>query len=55
MTAMAMVFAGFLFVDDMDLIMFLDLEAESSNMIMEHMQHAILAWQGSLQAMGGAL
>ena len=55
MTAMAMVFVGFLFVADTDLITFLDSEAESSTMIMEHMQHAILVWQGSLQAMGGAL
>ena len=55
MTATAMVFAGFLFVDDTDLITFSDSEAESSAMIMEHMQHTILAWQGSLQAMGGML
>ena len=55
MTATAVVFAGFLFVDDTDLITISDSDAESSAVIMEHMQHAILAWQGSLQAMGGAL
>ena len=55
MTATAMGFAGFLFVDDTDLITFSDSEAESSTVIMEHMQHAILAWQGSLQAMGGVI
>ena len=55
MTAMAVVFAGFLFVDDTDLTTFSDLDVESSAVIMEHMQHAILAWQGGLQAMGGAL
>ena len=56
MTAMAVVFTGFLFVDDMDLISFPDLDAKPSAVIMmEHMQHAILAWQGGLQAMGGAL
>ena len=55
MTATAVVFAGLLFVDNTNLIMFSDSEVESSTMIMEHMQHAILDWQGGLQAMGGAL
>ena len=41
MTAMAMVFASFLFVDDMDLIMILDSDAESSTVMMEHMQHTM--------------
>ena len=54
MTATAVVFTGFLFVDDTDLITFPDSDAESSAVIMECVQHAILVWQGGLQVMESA-
>jgi hypothetical protein len=49
------VFCGFLFVDDTDLIVFAPDDKESADEIVRRMQASVLAWQGGLRATGGAL
>jgi hypothetical protein len=55
MTAMTVVFAGFLFVDNTDLIAFSRSKGESAHWVMDHLQQAVQAWHGGLRALGGAL
>jgi hypothetical protein len=47
--------AGFLFVDDTDLIAFPDSTDKTLEIMLERMQHAVSAWHGGLRATGGAL
>jgi hypothetical protein len=54
-TAASVALAGFLFVDDTDLIAFPDSADESLDIVLERMQHAVSAWHGGLRATGGAL
>jgi len=56
MTAAVLVFMGFIFVDDTDLlVIFGELARVSPRMIAEITQWQVSAWQGGLQATGGAL
>jgi hypothetical protein len=54
-TAASVALAGFLFVDDTDLIVFPDSADELLDIVLERMQHAVSAWHGGLRATGGAL
>jgi hypothetical protein len=54
-TAASVALAGFLFVNDTDLIAFPDSADESLDIVLERMQHAVSAWHGGLWATGGAL
>jgi hypothetical protein len=49
------VFAGFLFVDDTDLIALSTTKNESANQVLERIQAAVCTWHGGLWASGGAL
>jgi hypothetical protein len=53
--AVSVALAGFLFVNDTDLIAFLDSTDETLEIMLECMQHAVSAWHGGLHATGGAL
>ena len=55
MTATTVIFASFLFIDDIDLIALSDSVDEMVDMVLEHMQHAVLAWEVGLHATGSAL
>jgi hypothetical protein len=55
MTAMMVVFAGFLFVDSMDLIAFSESKNDSFPQVMARLQQAVQAWHGGLRTSGGAL
>jgi hypothetical protein len=55
MTATTVVFAGFLFVDDTDLIAFSESKGKSFPQVMARLQAAVCAWHGGLRASGGAL
>ena len=55
MTATTVIFAGFLFNNNTDLIAFSDSIDEMADMVLEHMQHAVLAWEGGLWATSGTL
>jgi hypothetical protein len=55
MTAATVVLAGFLFVDDTDLIALSESKEETTTQVMERIQHAVQTWHGGLQASGGAL
>jgi hypothetical protein len=55
-TAVSVALAGFLLVNDTDLIAFPDSTDETLEIMLERMQHAISAWHGGLHAStGGAL
>ena len=49
------VFAGFLFVDDTDLVTIADSPSETTDQVMSKMQLVVNAWHGGLRATGGAL
>jgi hypothetical protein len=55
MTATTVVFAGFLFVDDTDLIAFSESKDDSFPQVTARLQQAVQAWHGGLRASGGAL
>ena len=55
MTATTMAFASFLFIDATDLIPLLDAADEMADIVLEHMQHAVLAWEGGLHAISSPL
>ena len=55
MMATTVVFAGFLFVDDTDLIAFSKAADVNAAQIIARLQTAVLIWHGGLRATGGAL
>jgi hypothetical protein len=55
MSAAGVEFAGFLFVDDTDLIALASTKMESVHQVVARIQAAVKAWHGGLRASGGAL
>jgi hypothetical protein len=55
MSSMGVEFAGFLFVDDTDLITLASLKSETANQVFVCIQEAVCSWHGGLLASGGAL
>ena len=54
-TGLSVRFIGFIFVDDMDLVVIASSPEESSMLIVQQVQAGGLTWQGALQASGGVL
>jgi hypothetical protein len=55
MSSVGVKFAGFLFVDDTDLIALASLKSETANQVFVRIQEAVCTWHGGLRASGGAL
>jgi hypothetical protein len=55
MSAAGVEFAGFLFVDDTDLIALASTKTENANQVVARIQAAVRTWHGGLRASGGAL